>query len=129
MDFMETRALVKAMFKPTSYLLMAYILCLNCGRIRLRKYSAPSAALHYLELIISKKLMTRFTSKTLKEKTLPFLLPINPYFGFHPAFYRVTGTDETGAALSLSIKAENEGLRLRILDVEGRVKEDYSNYV
>jgi hypothetical protein len=36
----------------------------------------------------------------------PFLLPINFYFGFHSAFYRVTGTGETGAALSLSIKAE-----------------------
>jgi len=67
--------------------------------------------------------------KDIEGENPPFLLPINPYFGFHPAFYRVTGTDETGAALSLSIKAENEGLRLRILDVEGRVKEDYSNYV
>jgi DNA helicase HerA-like ATPase len=58
----------------------------------------------------------------LEGENSPFLLPINPYFGFHSAFYGVTGTGKTKAAMNLAIKAENEGLCLRILDVEGEWK-------
>jgi len=46
-------------------------------------------------------------------------LPINPYFGFHFVFYRVTGTGKIRVAMNLAINAENKGLCLRILDDEG----------
>lgn len=51
-----------------------------------------------------------------------FILPINPYFGFHFAFYGVTGTGKTRAAMNLAINSENKGLCLRIIDVEGEWK-------
>lgn len=50
-----------------------------------------------------------------------FRLPFK-YFGFHFAFYGVTGTGKTRAAMNLAVRAENEGLNLRIIDVEGEWK-------
>ncbi|MEM2213277.1 MAG: hypothetical protein QW114_07455 [Candidatus Nezhaarchaeales archaeon] len=55
----------------------------------------------------------------IEDEKFPLLLPINPYFGFHFAFYGVTGTGKTRAATNLAINSENEGLCLRIFDVEG----------
>jgi len=43
-------------------------------------------------------------------------------FKYHFAFYGVTGTGETRAAMNLAIKAEQEGLNLRIIDIEGEWK-------
>jgi hypothetical protein len=106
MDFMETRALVKAMFKPTSYLLMAYILCLNCGRISVEGILRTFCRSPLLGANHKQEINDEVYIEDIEGENPPFLLPINPYFGFHSAFYRVTGTGETGAALSLSIKAE-----------------------
>lgn len=50
-----------------------------------------------------------------------FRLPMH-YFSYHFAFYGVTGTGKTRAAMNLAIKAENEGLNLRAIDVEGEWK-------
>jgi len=43
-------------------------------------------------------------------------------FGYHFAFYGVTGSGKTRLAMKLAIEAENSGLRLIILDVEGEWK-------
>jgi predicted transcriptional regulator len=50
-----------------------------------------------------------------------FHLPIN-YFGYHFAFYGVTGSGKTRLAMKLAIETENSGIKLIILDVEGEWK-------
>jgi DNA helicase HerA-like ATPase len=50
-----------------------------------------------------------------------FKLPLD-YFSYHFAFYGVTGTGKTRAAMNLAVKAEKEGLNLRVIDVEGEWK-------
>lgn len=52
----------------------------------------------------------------------PLFLLINSYFGFHFAFYGVTGTGKTRAVMNLAINSEDKGLCLRILDVEDEWK-------
>lgn len=44
------------------------------------------------------------------------------YFGFHFAFYGATGSGKTRGAMQLAVQAENSGIRLLILDVEGEWK-------
>ncbi|MBI2938372.1 MAG: ATP-binding protein [Thaumarchaeota archaeon] len=51
----------------------------------------------------------------------PFHLPLSQ-FGFHFAFYGATGGGKTREAMNLAIKAENNGIKLLILDVEGEWK-------
>jgi len=50
-----------------------------------------------------------------------FHLPTD-YFGYHFAFYGVTGSGKTRLAMKLAIEAENSGVKLIILDVEGEWK-------
>lgn len=47
-----------------------------------------------------------------------FLLPFE-YLPYHFAFYGVTGSGKTRLAMKLAIEAENSGIRLLVLDVEG----------
>lgn len=47
-----------------------------------------------------------------------FRIPLS-YFNYHFAFYGVTGTGKTRAAMNLAIKGENSGLNVRVIDVEG----------
>ncbi len=50
-----------------------------------------------------------------------FRLPLK-YYGFHFAFYGVTGTGKTRSAMNLAIRSENQGVNLRVIDVEGEWK-------
>lgn len=50
-----------------------------------------------------------------------FHLPLSQ-FGFHFAFYGATGGGKTREAMNLAISAENNGVNLLILDVEGEWK-------
>ncbi|MDW8034627.1 MAG: DUF87 domain-containing protein [Nitrososphaerota archaeon] len=47
-----------------------------------------------------------------------FSLPLE-YLPYHFAFYGVTGSGKTRLAMKLAIEAENKGIKLLILDVEG----------
>jgi hypothetical protein len=51
----------------------------------------------------------------------PFHLP-SEQFGYHFAFYGVTGSGKTRLAMKLAIESENSGIRLIILDVGGEWK-------
>lgn len=50
-----------------------------------------------------------------------FCLPLK-YFSYHFAFFGVTVSGKSRCAMNLAVKAENAGLNLRILDVEGEWK-------
>ncbi|MBI2183957.1 MAG: ATP-binding protein [Thaumarchaeota archaeon] len=55
------------------------------------------------------------------SKGSEFRIPLD-HFGFHFAFYGVTGSGKTRGAMQLAIQAENNGMKLLILDVEGEWK-------
>ena len=101
---------------------MAYVLCMNCGRISLEGMFCSYCHSPLFGGGSSNPLANVKDGVYLGEvegENSPLLLPINPYFGFHFAFYGVTGTGKTRAAMNLAINSENQGLCLRILDVEG----------
>jgi len=115
----ECQISVRAMFKPTSHLLMAYVLCMNCRRISVEGMFCAFCPLSTIGANSKQEFNDGVYLGEVEGENSPFLLPINPYFGFHFAFYEVTGTSKTRAAMNLAIKAEKEGLCPRILDIEG----------
>ena len=101
---------------------MAYVLCLNCSRISVEGMFCNFCHSPLLGANPTQEFSNGVYLGGVEGENSSFLLPINPYFGFHFAFYGVTGTGKTRATMNLAIKAENEGLCLRMLDVEGEWK-------
>ena len=104
---------------------MDYVLCMNCGRISSEGFFCPYCHSPLIGGDSSNPLTNIKDGVYLGEvegENPPLLLPINPYFGFHFAFYGVTGTGKTRAAMNLAINSKNQGLRLRILDIEDELK-------
>lgn len=102
---------------------VTYVLCMNCGRI-----SVEGMFCSYCHSPLLRSPSNPLTSVKdgvylgeIEGENSQFLLPVD-YFGFHFAFYGVTGTGKTRAAMNLAINTENQGLCLRILDVEGEWK-------
>jgi DNA helicase HerA-like ATPase len=101
---------------------MDYVLCLNCGRLSVEGMFCTYCHSPLFLANPKQEFNDGVYLGEVEGGNSPFHLPVNPYFGFHFAFYGVTGTGKTRAAMNLAIKAENEGLCLRVLDVEGEWK-------
>lgn len=95
-----------------------YVVCFNCGRVSPER---EFCIFCHMPLWITPPKTDEGISLGSIEDSQLFRLPLR-YFGFHFAFYGVTGTGKTRAAMNLAIKAENEGLYLRVIDVEGEWK-------
>lgn len=97
---------------------MAYILCLSCGRVSVKRMFCNFCHSPLLGANPKQEFKDGVDLGDVEGENSHFLLPINPYFGYHFSFYGVTGMVKTRATMNLAIKAENESLCLRVLDVE-----------
>jgi hypothetical protein len=95
-----------------------YVVCFNCGRVSPER---EFCIFCHMPLSIPPPQTNEGVPLGSIEDGQLFRLPMK-YFGFHFAFYGVTGTGKTRAAMNLAIKAENEGLNLRVIDIEGEWK-------
>jgi len=110
------------MFEHATFLFMVYVLCLNCGRISVKRMFCSFRHSPLLGANPKKGFSDGVYLGDVEGGNSLFLLSINPYFGYHFAFYGVTETGKTRVAMNLAIKAENAGLCLRILGIEGEWK-------
>ncbi len=98
---------------------MAYILCLNCGRVSVEGMFCNFCHPSLLGANPKQEFSDGVYLGNVEGENSLFLLPVNSYFGYHFTFYGVTGTVKTRTVMNLAVKAENTGLCPRILDVEG----------
>ncbi|RLG47074.1 MAG: hypothetical protein DRN90_05540 [Thermoproteota archaeon] len=97
-----------------------YVVCLNCGKVTPQREFCTYC---------HSPLIGAFEPPEPNEDGIyigdtekgPFKLPLW-CLAYHVAVYGVTGTGKTRFAMNLAIQAENAGLNLRILDVEGEWK-------
>ena len=106
------------MFAGTVGDFIRYVVCFNCGRVSPER---EFCIFCHMPLSVYPPETDEGIHLACMEDGKAFRLPLE-YFGNHFAFYGVTGTGKTRAAMNLAIKAENEGLHLRIIDVEGEWK-------
>ncbi|MCP8315790.1 MAG: DUF87 domain-containing protein, partial [archaeon] len=103
--------------------MISYTLCITCGRLVQGETGFCSfCSSPLMDFLHSPKQETcdGILLGHLSEGN-SFHLPIE-YFGYHFAFYGVTGSGKTRLAMKLAIETENLGIKLLILDVEGEWK-------
>jgi len=101
----------------------SYELCLTCGRLVQSRGFCSFCSSPLTDFLRSPKLEDvgkGIFLGNLSNKS-PFHLP-SEQFGYHFAFYGVTGSGKTRLAMKLATEAENSGIKLIILDVEGEWK-------
>jgi len=96
-----------------------FVVCLNCGKLTPQR----EFCLYCHSPVLDAFRPPRNSEGLLLADTSngEFRLPLR-YLAYHFAFYGVTGTGKTRAAMNLAVRAENAGLCLRVLDVEGEWK-------
>lgn len=97
---------------------MRYVVCFNCGRVSPER---EFCIFCHLPLMTFPQKTPKGIHSACMENGEAFRLPLE-YFSYHFAFYGVTGTGKSRAAMNLAVKAENQGLNLRIIDIEGEWK-------
>lgn len=101
----------------------SYELCLTCGRLTQSVGFCSfchSPLMDFLHSPEPEEVSRGILLGYLSNREL-FHLP-NNVFGYHFAFYGVTGSGKTRLVMKLAIEAENSGIKLAILDVEGEWK-------
>jgi len=99
---------------------MRYAICLTCGRMT----QAESGFCNYCRSPLLNFMRAPDNQNTngiflgTDSDGNKFLLPLE-FLPYHFAFYGVTGSGKTRLAMKLAIEAENKGIKLLILDVEG----------
>lgn len=102
----------------------SYELCITCGRLT----QGQTGFCSFCDSPLMDFLHSPRPQEVSKGVFLGHLLDKNPfhiaadYFGYHFAFYGVTGSGKTRLAMKLAIEAENSGIKLNILDIEGEWK-------
>jgi len=103
----------------------SYEICLTCGRLTQGQTGfcsfCDSPLMNFLKSPLQQDVSEGIFLGYLSDGN-PFHLSIDN-FGYHFAFYGVTGSGKTRLAMKLAIEAENSGIRLIILDVEGEWKD------
>ncbi|MCW4010035.1 MAG: ATP-binding protein [Candidatus Bathyarchaeota archaeon] len=95
-----------------------YVVCFNCGKISPER----EFCIHcHMPLAMDPPKTAEGVPLGSIENGDLFRLPLK-YYGLHFAFYGVTGTGKTRSAMNLAIRSENEGVNLRVIDVEGEWK-------
>jgi hypothetical protein len=95
-----------------------YVVCFNCGRVSPEREFCIHC--HMPLAMDPPKTAEGVPLGSIEDGEL-FRLPLR-YYGLHFAFYGVTGTGKTRSAMNLAIRSENEGLNLRVIDIEGEWK-------
>lgn len=100
--------------------MVSYTICITCGRLTQSQTSFCSYCHSPLPgFFRSPKLESNngVFLGTLQDGS-KFNLP-QEFLGYHFSFYGVTGSGKTRLAMKLGMEAENSGMRLLVLDVEG----------
>ncbi len=101
-----------------------YVICPGCGRlVNAESHFCTTRSCHVPLFDFSRapKVKTEGLFLGYFVDRSEFRLPLNQ-LGYHVAIYGVTGVGKTRLAIKLAIEAENNGLKLLILDVEGEWK-------
>jgi len=103
--------------------MVSYELCLTCGRLTQSRGFCSFCNSPLMDFLHSPKPkeVSRGIFLGYLSNRKPFHLSLDQ-FGYHFAFYGVTGSGKTRLAMKLAIEAENSGIKLIILDVEGEWK-------